>query len=151
MSATEITAIFGILVALASSVVVPLLLRRQDRKQRERDAEDVAEAARAERLDRADERETVTLQSINDAVWKDREAVKRDRDEITARSEAREEAHRAEIKQLEEDNRAAISRIRVECDAKITILRNRVRDLEGEVASLYREQGRSWRATGDGT
>lgn len=141
MSATEITAIFGILVALASSVVVPLLLRRQDRQQRERDADDAAEAARAERRDRAGERETVTLQSINKAVWDDREAIKRDRDELTVRSEAREETHRAEIKQLEEENRAAIARIRTECDAKIAILRNRVRDLEEEVANLYRDQG----------
>jgi len=151
MSATEITAVFGVLVALASSVIVPLLLRRQDHQQKEREADDAAETQRAERSARMEEQETVTLKSINEAVWNDREAIKKDRDEITARSETREEAHRTEIKQLEKEHQVAIGLMRSECEEKIQGLRKRITELEKEVANLYRAQGRAWRTIGDET
>lgn len=125
MTPTELVGFAGILVAVASSIGLPLYLaRRTDRKKTEADSATAKAAAAATDI--------VSWQGITAVMKEERDAsVKRVR-EI-------ELEYAEKFRKLEIEYAERFARLEADCDRKVEASNGRIRELELEVTGLYRQ------------
>ena len=109
MSAADLTAAFGVLVALATGVVLPVILRRR-----------AAIKATADT-------EVVSWTSLNKAITLERDRSTMERDKL-----------RKELDQVEDEHRRKIRDLEADYTKQLAAAKDRITALEAEVDGLYR-------------
>jgi len=109
VSAGDLTAIFGVIIAFAAGVIVPVILHRR--------------AARRE----ADGDAVVSWSSLNKAITLERDRSTMERDKL-----------RTELDQVEEEHRRKIRELEADYAEQLTSAKGRITALEKEVDGLYR-------------
>jgi len=132
MNAVEITGFLGLAVTAAATLVVPLLLIRQDRRMRATEKREEVELRRQEKAAEDSEQGQVTWQSLN-------VAMKGERDTALERADSREQDYKAAIEKLERDHVEAIARADRNWQSKLDVAMARIRALETVVTDLYRQ------------
>jgi len=113
VSAADLTAVFGVIVAFATGVVVPVVLRRR--------------AARLDALKASADTEVVSWTSLNKAITLERDRSTMERDKL-----------RKELDQVEDEHRRKIRDLEADYTKQLAAAKDRITALEAEVDGLYR-------------